>query len=101
MVHPPSCFPKKLLVVQIIKRKFREHIIMINTHKRDLIILKIVKINTINISDIYLYGFNVLYFVNFSCLDFYCMNAFFFCAPYCNFSLDLFFSGVRDFYFPY
>ena len=48
MVYPPSCYSKKLLVVQIIKRKFREHIIMINTHKHDLIILKIVRINTIN-----------------------------------------------------
>ena len=34
---------------------------MINTHKDDLIILKIVNINTTDIRDIYLHGCIVLY----------------------------------------
>lgn len=65
MVYPPSRYPKELLGIQIVERKFREHIIVIYTHRDVLIILKTVKINTSSIKDIF-YGCNVLYFVNFS-----------------------------------
>ena len=84
MVYPPSCYPKELIVILIMKWKFRDYIIMINTHMHNLIILKIVKINTTSIKVIYFYGWNVLYFVNFCCL-----NLFLAACSICMFQIKL------------